>query len=187
MKIVLGILAALLVLALIVGAQLVGTYNGLVTERNLVDQAFANVDTALTRRADLIPNLVETVKGFAKQEQGVIDSVTRARAALGGARTQEEKLAANSQLEGALSRLLVVVENYPQLKSNENFMALQNQLEGTENRIAQERRKYNETVTAYNTKIEVFPTNLVAGTMGFQRKQPMLAEPAQRQAPAVKF
>jgi len=115
--------------------------NTLVTEREAVNASWAQVDVALQRRADLIPNLVETVKGFAKQEQAVIKEVTDARAALGGARTPSDKIAANSQLDGALSRLLVVVENYPQLKSNENFLRLQDELAGTENRIAVERRK----------------------------------------------
>ena len=115
-------------------------YNTLVGEREGINGAWSQVDVALQRRADLIPSLVETVKGFAKQEQSVIDSVTAARAALGGAKTPAEKIAANGQIDSALSRLLVVVENYPDLKSNQNFMALQNELAGTENRIAVERR-----------------------------------------------
>ena len=188
MKIALGILAVVVILALIVGGSLMGSRNELVTEKNMVDGAWAQVDVALQRRADLIPNLVETVKGFAKQEQAVIQSVADARAALGGARTPSEKIAANSQLDGALSRLLVVVENYPQLKSNENFLRLQDELAGTENRIAVERRKYNETVQRYNTDIELFPKNIAASLFGFQRNDAYFkADTGARTAPNVKF
>src|ERR1700685_730410 len=153
MKVVLIVLAVIVLVVLMVGGSLMGTRNELVTEREAVNGAWSQVDVALQRRADLIPNLVETVKGFAKQEQAVIKEVTDARAALGGARNPQEKIQANSQLDGALSRLLVVVENYPQLKSNENFLRLQDELAGTENRIAVERRKDNETVQRYNTDI----------------------------------
>src|SRR5258708_21262977 len=142
MKIVLIVLAVIVLVVLMVGGSLMGTRNELVTEREAVNGAWSQVDVALERRADLIPNLVEAVKGFAKQEQSVIDSVTSARAALGGARTPSEKIAANGQLDSALSRLLVVVENYPNLKSNENFIRLQDALAGTENRLAVERLPY---------------------------------------------
>jgi LemA protein len=128
------------------------------------------------------------VKGFAKQEQAVIKEVTDARAALGGARTPQDKIAANGQLDSALSRLLVVVENYPQLKSNENFLRLQDELAGTENRIAVERRKYNETVQRYNTDIELFPNNIAASMFGFQRNDAYFkTEPGARNAPKVSF
>src|SRR6266849_6532779 len=134
MKIALIILAVLALFALVLGSNMMSARNNLVTEREAIKGSWSQVDVALERRADLIPNLVETVKGFAKQEQSVIDSVTSARAALGGARNPAEKIAANSQLDSALGRLLVVVENYPQLKSNENFLRLQDELAGTENR-----------------------------------------------------
>jgi LemA protein len=188
MKITLIVLAVIVLVVLMIGGSLMGTRNELVTERESVNGAWSQVDVALERRADLIPNLVETVKGFASHEQGVIDSVTSARAALGGARTPSEKIAANSQLDGALSRLLVVVENYPTLKSNENFLRLQDELAGTENRIAVERRKYNETVQRYNTDIELFPKNIAASLFGFQRNDAYFkAEGAAREVPKVKF
>ncbi len=150
MKIALIILGILVAIVLLFGMSVIGTRNELVTQKNTVEAAFAQVEVALQRRADLIPNLVETVKGFASQEKDVIASVANARAALSGARTPAEKISANGQLDGALSRLLVVVESYPQLKSDANFMRLQDELAGTENRIAVERRKYNETVQKYN-------------------------------------
>src|SRR5579872_1148468 len=170
MKWLLGVLAVIVLLVLVVGGSLIGSRNELVTEKNAVDAAWAQVDVALQRRADLIPNLVATVKGFAKHEQEVIDSVTAARAALGGARTPQEKIAANTQLDSAISRLLVITENYPNLKSNENFLRLQDELAGTENRIAVERRKYNEMVQQYNTLVKTFPTSFIARMAGFQRE-----------------
>src|SRR5687767_6286898 len=149
MKIALIVVAVLLVVGLLFGGKLVGVRNDLVQQREAVTGQWAQVDVALTRRAELIPNLVETVKGFAKQEREVLESIANARAALVGARTPPERIQANSQLDSALARLLVVVENYPQLKSNENFLRLQDELAGTENRIAVERRRYNETVQRY--------------------------------------
>jgi LemA protein len=153
-----------------------------------VESAFAQVDVVLQRRADLVPNLVETVKGFAAQEKEVIASVSNARAALGGARNAQEKITANGQLDTALSRLLVVVESYPQLKSDVNFLRLQDELAGSENRIAVERRKYNESVQKYNTSIELFPNNIAASIFGFQRNDAYFkTDPASRQAPKVDF
>ncbi len=188
MKSGLIVVGILVVIALIFGGQLMGNRNDLVQEREGINGAWSQVDVALQRRADLIPNLVETVKGFAKQEQDVIKSVTDARAALGGARSPQEKIDANSKLDGALSRLLVVVENYPQLKSNENFMRLQDELSGTENRIAQERRKYNQAVQKYNTDIDLFPKNISASMFGFQRNDAYFkADAAAKTPPKVKF
>ena len=189
MKSTIGIILAVLVLgALVIGGSLIGTRNELVTLRETVRGAWSQVDVALQRRADLIPNLVETVKGFASQEKEVIGKVTEARSAMMGARTPQERIAANTQLESALSRLLVVVENYPQLKSNENFLRLQDELAGTENRIAVERRKYNDTVQKYNTAIELFPKNIAASLFGFTRNDAYFqTEPAKRDVPAVKF
>ena len=188
MKIALVVVGVVVLIVLGVFGWLMGEKNSLVTERESVTASWSQVDVALQRRSDLIPNLVETVKGFAKQEQAVIKEVTDARAALGGARNPAEKIQANSQLDGALSRLLVVVENYPQLKSNENFLRLQDELAGTENRIAVERRKYNETVQKYNTDIALFPTSIAAGMFGFQRNDAYFkTDPGARNAPKVAF
>ena len=169
MKIGLIVVAVLLLVGMGACSKFVGVRNDLVTQREAVNAAWSAVDVALQRRADLIPNLVETVKGFASHETEVFKNIADARAALGGARTPSEKIAANDQLSGALSRLLVISENYPQLRSNENFLRLQDELAGTENRIAVERRKYNETLQRYNTSIELFPNNIVAGMSGFTR------------------
>ena len=186
--IALVIVGVLVIFGLVMAGSLFGTHNELVQEREAIKAAWSQVDVVLQRRADLIPNLVETVKGYAKHEETAIDSVTAARAALGGAQTPKEKIAANSQLDGALSRLLVVVENYPNLKANENFMRLQDELSGTENRIAVERRKYNETVQKYNTDIELFPKNIAASIWGFKREDAYFqADAASKQAPKVKF
>lgn len=188
MKTVAIVLGALLVLGLIAGGKLVSVRNNLVAEREAITGAWAQVDVALQRRADLIPNLVETVKGFAKQELSVMQAVTNARAALIGARSPEEKIQANARLDTALGRLLVVVENYPNLKSNENFLRLQDELAGTENRIAVERRKYNEAVQKYNTSIELFPNNVAASLFGFSRNNAYFTtQPGAREVPKVAF
>jgi LemA protein len=160
-----------------------------VQQREEITASWAQVDTVIQRRADLIPNLVETVKGFAAQEQAVFSNIAEARAALGGARSPSERIAANDQLSSALSRLLVVVENYPELRSNQNFMRLQDELAGTENRIAVERRKYNQAVQQYNTYIQLFPNNIVAGMSGFSREDAYFrtSEEARQAPPAVSF
>ncbi len=188
MKAVLIILGVLVLGALLLGGQAMGIRNDLVTQRESINGAWSQVDVALQRRSDLIPNLVETVKGFAAQEKEVFTNIANARAQLAGARNPQERIAANSALDSALSRLLVVVENYPQLKSNENFLRLQDELTGTENRISVERRRYNEVVQRYNTSIELFPNNLVSGLFGFQRNDAYFkTDPGAREAPKVKF
>jgi LemA protein len=188
MKYLLIVLGVLVVLGVFVGGKAASINNDLVTQREAINAAWAQVDVALQRRADLIPNLVETVKGFAAQERQVMEAVTSARAALLGARSPQEKIEANQRLDSALGRLLLVVENYPTLRSNENFLRLQDELAGTENRIAQERRKYNEAVQHYNTTIGLFPNNIFAGVLGFQRNDAYFkTEPAARETPKVKF
>jgi LemA protein len=188
MKGALIVLGVVVLLALVVGGSLMGSRNDLVTEREAVKGAWSQVDVVLQRRVDLIPNLVETVKGAATHEEKVIGEVTEARAAMMGAKTPQERIQANSQLDGALGRLMVVVENYPNIKANENFMHLQDELAGTENRIAIERRKYNEVVQKYNTDIALFPKNIAAGMFGFQREDAYFkADTAAKEAPKVKF
>jgi LemA protein len=166
----------------------VQTRNKLATEHEAVTAEWSQVDADLQRRADLIPNLVETVKGYAKEETTVFEALASARAAMMGAKTPQEKIDANSQITGALGRLLVVVENYPNLKANENFKQLQFSLEGTENRILQARRRYNEAVQKYNTDLQLFPANIVASMSGFQREDAYFkTEPDARTAPKVQF
>ena len=190
------VVIVIVVVALLLFA-LVATYNRLVRLRNRSENAWAQVDVQLKRRADLVPNLVETVKGFAAQERTVLEEVTRARAsassiqltpqALNDPKALERFQAAQNQLSGALSRLLVTVERYPDLKSNQNFLALQTQLEGTENRITVERRKFNEAVRDYNTRLRLFPGSIVASMAGFQPKAFFEATPDAATAPKVKF
>src|ERR1700747_2654590 len=166
----------------------VSVRNSLVSKNEAVKSAWSQVDVVLQRRADLIPNLVETVKGYAKQEQTVFGDIAKARSALLSAGTPEQKIAANGQLDGALGRLLLIVENYPQLKSNENFLRLQDELAGTENRIAVERRRYNEGVQDYNTYISLFPNSLVASMSGFTRNDAyFVATENGREVPKVQF
>jgi LemA protein len=188
MKIALVILAILILIAVLVGGSFIGRRNQIAVKHVAIDAAWAQVDVVLQRRADLIPNLVETVKGYATQEQIVFGDIAKARAALIGAKTPTDKIAANGQLDSALSRLLVVVENYPQLKSNENFLRLQDELAGTENRIAIERRRYNDVVLDYNTYIATFPNSLVASMSGFVHNDAYFkADEGARSAPKVNF
>src|SRR5712664_21048 len=185
------VIIVIVILALIAFAafgQYVGVRNTLVTKNEGVKAAWSQVDIVLQRRADLIPNLVNTVKGYAQQEQTVFGDIAKARSALLSASAPADKIAANQQLDGALGRLLVIVENYPQLKSNENFLRLQDELAGTENRIAVERRRYNEAVQDYNTFIALFPNSLVASLSGFTRNDAYFkTEEGARQAPKVNF
>src|SRR6202451_1227910 len=188
MKAVLAIAAILVIFALIVGGSYVSHRNQMVTLNETVKANWAQVDVVLQRRADLIPNLVETVKGFAAHEETVFGDIAKARSALMGAQTPQDKIAANGQLDGALSRLLLIVENYPQLKSNENFLRLQDELAGTENRIAVERKRYNDSIQAYNTFIRQFPNSIFAGWGGFQvNNDYSSASPTSREVPKVAF
>jgi LemA protein len=174
-------------LGLIVGCSLVGRYNRLVTQNETIDAAWAQVENVLQRRADLIPNLVETVKGYAAHEREVFEAVAEARSRLAGATTPEEAARANAGLTSALGRLLAIAENYPDLKANQSFIRLQDELAGTENRIAVERRHYNEAVRAYNTAIRRFPDRLVAGLFGFAAREYFEAEEGAREVPRVEF
>jgi LemA protein len=195
-----GLLIALIAVALVVGglaAWAVSINNELVRKEQDVNEKWAQVQNVYQRRADLVPNLVETVKGFAAQERTVLEEVTKARAsatsiqltpqALNDPKALERFQAAQNQLSGALSRLLVTVERYPDLKSNQNFLALQSQLEGTENRITVERRKFNESVREYNTRVRLFPGSIVAGVAGYQQKAFFEAAQDAQAAPKVKF
>jgi LemA protein len=182
------VLVVVALVALGAGGMYVSSRNQMVTKNEAVKSAWAQVDVVLQRRADLIPNLVETVKGFAAQEQTVFHDIASARAALLGAKTPADKIAANGQLDGALGRLLLIVENYPQLKSNENFLRLQDELAGTENRIAVERKRYNDTLQDYNTFIGLFPNNIFASWAGFQRNNAYFtASESSREAPKIQF
>jgi len=181
-------IGVLVLLAIIAISSYVGRRNQMVVKNETINAAWSQVDVVLQRRADLIPNLVATVKGFAAHEETVFGDVANARAALLNAKTPGDRIAANGQLDGALGRLLAIAENYPQLKSNENFLALQNELAGTENRIAVERRRYNEAVQDYNTYINLFPNNIVASASDFQRNNNYFtASAASREAPKVEF
>jgi LemA protein len=187
-KIAIVVVVVLLLIALIFFGQYVGVKNTLVTKNEAVKAAWSQVDIVLQRRADLIPNLVETVKAYAKQEQTVFGDIAKARSALLSAGNPQEKIAANQQLDGALGRLLVVVENYPQLKSNENFLRLQDELAGTENRIAVERKRYNDSLQDYNTYIQKFPQSLFAGFAGFKVNDAYFkAAEGSREVPKVNF
>jgi len=182
--IVVGVIAVLLMM---VGGCLVGNYNRLVTSKEAVDQRWAQVNNQLQRRNDLIGNLTETVKGTATQEQEVFGQIANARAQMAGARTPEQGIEAGRAMDSALGRLLVVVENYPQLRSNEAFMQLMDELAGTENRLATERMRYNEQVQAFNVQVKRFPTNLYATMFNFKEATYYQVPEGARQVPKVDF
>jgi LemA protein len=192
-----GCLGLLVVIVLIIGFSAWGTYNSLVTAQQNVEASWGQVENVYQRRTDLIPNLVATVKGYASHERETLEAVTASRARVGSVQATPEILndpqqfqkfqQAQTGLSSALSRLMVVVERYPDLKANQNFMDLQNQLEGTENRIAQERRRFNEAAQAYNTKIQVFPATIYARLFGFQKKEYFHSSPGSDKAPIVDF
>lgn len=186
--VVLVVVVVVLFLVLASVGMYISSRNKMVTLNETVKSDWAQVDVVLQRRADLIPNLVQTVKGYAAQEQTVYDDIAKARSSLLNAQTPTDKIAANGQLDGALGRLLLIVENYPQLKSNENFLQLQDELAGTENRIAVERKRYDDSLMAYNTYIGLFPNNIFAGWAGFQRNNAYFsASEASREVPKVQF
>src|SRR6476661_3966214 len=178
----------LALIALVAFGQYIGVRNTLVTKNEAVKASWSQVRIPLQRRADLIPNLVETAKGYATQEQTVFGDIAKARSALLGAGSPSEKIAANNQLDGASGRLLVLGENYPQLKSNENFMRLQDELAGTENRISLERKRYNDTLQDYNTYVQQFPASLFASWAGFKANDAYFkAAEGSREVPKVNF
>jgi len=194
-----GLIVLGVIILIVIGAigWAIGINNQLVGQEQLVNEKWAQVQNVYQRRADLIPNLVETVKGYAAQERTVLEEVTKARASVAGIKATPELVndpaafrkfqQAQAELGGALSRLLVTVEKYPDLKSNQNFLALQSQLEGTENRIVTERRRYNEAVRDYNTQISLFPRRMVASLRGFKEKAYFEATPGSQEPPKVKF
>lgn len=186
-KTLLVVIGIIVVLGLLSFSWIKGTYNGLVAMDESVKGAWAQVENQLQRRYDLIPNYVETVKGYAAHEREVFVEVTEARSRVAGAESIPEKIEANNALSSALSRLLLVVERYPDLKANTNFIRLQDELAGTENRIAVERRRFNEMVREYNTKIRSFPTNVLAGLFGFEKAAFFEVPPERQEAPRIRF
>lgn len=187
MKKVLGPLVIIIVIIAIFAAILIPSYNGFVNGEEDVNSAYAQVENQLQRRLDLIPNLVNTVKGFASHEKEVLSNIADARSNLAGANTPEEQAAANDQLSGALSRLLVVVENYPELKADANFRQLMDELAGTENRLSVARQDYNAVVANYNKKVKRMPGSIVASIFGFDEKEYFKADAAAQDAPVVDF
>ena len=183
----LAILAVVALLVLGIGGWVVSNYNGLVTKKTEVERSFAEVDNLLLRRNDLIPNIVETVKGIAAQEQAVFGQIAEARSQMAGARTTDQKIAAGGAMDTAIGRLLVVIENYPQLRSQENFLRLQDELAGTENRLSVARTRYNEVVRDFNVTVKRFPTNLFAGMFGYKEEPFYQVTEAQKEVPRVQF
>jgi LemA protein len=188
LKIFLAVIAAVLLFAVMAASSYFDHRNEIVTKKEAIKASWSQVDVVLQRRLDLIPNLVETVKGYAAHEEKVFADIAAARAAMMGAKSPSERIAANNQVDGALGRLFVMVENYPNLKANENFLRLQDELAGTENRIAVERKRYNDVVQDYNTYIQLFPNSIIASIGGFQREDAYFkTDEAARQAPKVSF
>jgi len=186
--VLIGIFGVFFVVALMIYGSFKSTQNQLVSKQEVVTTAWSDVDVQLQRRADLIPNLVETVKGFTKEESTVFGDIANARAGLLNARGPQEKIAANGTLDSAFGRLLALTENYPQLKSNEQFLRLQDELSGTENRIGVARRRYNESLRDYNTFVRMFPNSVWAGILGFTPNTAYFeASASARTAPSVKF
>ena len=185
--ILLVVVAVIVIIAFSVFGFVRGTYNQLVQMDESVNGAWAEVENNLQRRYDLIPNLVNTVKGFAQQEKDVLLGVTEARSKVGGAGNVNQRIEAENELSGALSRLLMVVENYPQLKSDANFRQLQDELAGTENRLAVARKRYNDVVRNYNVVLRSFPQNIIAGMFGFEKKDFYDAPEAAQATPEVQF
>lgn len=183
----LAVIGAVVIVGIIIAVSLMGIYNSLVTKSQAIDAQWAQVETQYQRRFDLIPNLVNSVKGMMKQEQTVFDAIAQARTKYGSATTVDAKAQAAGEVESALGRLLAIVENYPELKSSQNVTALMDELAGTENRISVERRRYNELVRDYNTQIKTFPTNMLAGMFGFTEKQYFQSVSGADQAPKVEF
>lgn len=180
--------AAIIIILVVVGIfWFVGQQNSLITLEESVDASWSEIDNQLQRRSDLIPNLVATVRGFAEQEEEVFTQIADARARLAGAQSVGETAESYGELQSALSRLLVVVENYPQLRSNENFIRLQDELAGTENRIAVARRRYNESVQQFNTRIRLFPARLVANALGLEQREYFEIDEEAREVPTVDF
>ena len=184
-----GLIAIVVVLVVIAAIvfPIISSYNSLVDKETAAENSFANIDVQLQRRADLIPNLVNTAKGFAEHETEVFTALADARAALVGATTIEDKVAADNRITAGLSRLLALTESYPELKSSEQFIALQDELAGTENRIAVARKDYNDAVTVYNRKLRSFPTNMIANLFGFEKMPMFEAAPGSDKAPTVDF
>lgn len=177
----------LLLLVAVIAVLIVAVYNSLIRLRNNADQAWSDIDTQLKKRYDLIPNLVETVKGYAAHEQQTLENVTKARTAAMGAQTLEERADAENTLTGALKTIFALSESYPDLKANQNFLDLQKTLTEVENAIQPARQRYNETVKALNTKIEVFPNNIIARPLGFKKKEFFGIKEEEREAPKVSF
>ncbi len=181
------IIAVVVVLIFMIGGWVFGNYNAIIAFDEEVSNAWANVQSAYQRRMDLIPNLVNTVKGYAEHEEGVLTAVTEARAKASGANSVPQQMAAQNELSSALSRLMVVVEAYPDLKASQNFTALQDELAGTENRINVARNRYNEAVKQYNRKIRQFPGAMFASMFGFEKREFFEAPQEAAQAPSVEF